>query len=416
MNKRNALHGLAIVLPLAPLSVYAYRFLQEKTSADWNYDVFLSFRGEDTHTGFTDFLYNSLVAAGVHVFRDDDALPVGEEIGPELLRAIRTCRIAIPIISEQYAQSEWCLKELTEIMECHTKHGKSVFPVFYKVDLFDVGHQRGSFGKALCEHRMRCSPEELAKWSAALTSVARIRGWLSQTIANGHEGDLVKMVVANVSSELKTTWIKRLPLYPILMSNDHLILLYLYFLEKKRESKWQVFLAFRSSDTRYGFGVYLYISLVAAGIRVFSDHDPSLIGTDVAHEILNAFDHCKISIPILSENYASSRWCLDDLAEMVERKRTKGQKVLPIFYKVKPSHVRDISYRFKADMLQHKEPFDGITYERWEQAPKKVGSFKGWESEKIANGHEGILVKRVVKEVSRMLKNPQTLDPTMPVQ
>jgi len=60
--------------------------------------VFLSFRGGDTRTGFTDFLYNSLVAAGVHVFRDDDALPVGKKIGPEILWAIRSCRIAIPIV------------------------------------------------------------------------------------------------------------------------------------------------------------------------------------------------------------------------------------------------------------------------------------------------------------------------------
>lgn len=162
----------------------------------------------------------------------------------------------------------------------------------------------------------------------------------------------------------------------------------LYFMEKKRrESKWQVFLAFRGCDTRFGFAAYLYVSLVAAGIRVFSDHDPSLIGTDVALEISNAVDHCKISIPILSENYASSRWCLDDLAKMVDRKRTKGQKILPIFYKVKPSHVRDISYCFKANMLGHKELFDGITYERWEQALKEVGSSKGWESGKIADGY-----------------------------
>lgn len=44
--------------------------------------MFLSFRGADTRNGFTDYLYNDLIDAGVCTFRDDDDLQVGEEIGP----------------------------------------------------------------------------------------------------------------------------------------------------------------------------------------------------------------------------------------------------------------------------------------------------------------------------------------------
>lgn len=165
----------------------AHKFLQGKTSAlPRNYDVFLSFRGPDTRTGFTNFLYNSLVAAGVHVFRDDNALPVGEQIVTELLRAIRTCRIAIPIISEQYAQSKWCLRELTEIMHCHRKHGTSVFPVFYKVNVFDLNRQGGYFVEALRKHERQCSLGEVKEWREALTAVARIGGWITSSIASGY--------------------------------------------------------------------------------------------------------------------------------------------------------------------------------------------------------------------------------------
>ena len=46
----------------------------------WHYDVFLSFRGEDTRKNFTDHLYTALQNAGIHTFRDDDELPKGEEI------------------------------------------------------------------------------------------------------------------------------------------------------------------------------------------------------------------------------------------------------------------------------------------------------------------------------------------------
>ncbi|XP_030550644.1 uncharacterized protein LOC115755403 [Rhodamnia argentea] len=412
LSKNSQTHDppMPIDSPLIQASGFAVEIKsgQEKRSTVLrNYDVYLSFRGGDTPTGFTDFLYNSLVAAGVHVFRDYDALPVDEEIGQELLWAIRTCRIAIPIISQQYAQSKWCLRVLAEMMDCHRKHGKSVFPVFYNVLFDDVVCQRGNFKEAFWRHEKQCSSEEVLEWWEALSSVACIKGWMSQTIANGQEGELVKTVVAKVLSELDTTWIERLPIF--------IRSAYLYFSEKKRrQTKWHVFLNYRGPDTRRGFAAYLYISLVAAKIKVFSTYDPSLIGTYVGCEIQNAIDHCKISIPILSENYASSCYCLDELAQMVECKRTKGQKIMPIFYKVKPSNVRDVSHRFGEDMRLHKELVNEIAYERWERALREVGSSKGWVSEKIANGHEGVLVKRVVKEVSRLLNNPQTHEPPSP--
>lgn len=366
------------------------------------YDVFLSFRGEDARRYFTDFLYNSLVADGIYVFTDDDHLRFDEPMGSELLEIIRNSKIHIPLITAEYACSTWCLRELAQMMDCHKKHGQSVFPIFYEVDVVDVDRQRGKFEEALREHERKHSSQEVLKWREALTSVARIRGWTSEAIANGREVKLVDMVRRKVSSELRRMRIERLPM--IIRS------VFLHLSEKKwTENDSQVFLAFRGPDTRYGLAAYLYTSLVAAGIRVFNDDDPSLIGKDVAREIRNAIDHSIISIPILSENYTSSRWCLDDLAQIVDCKRTKGQKILPIFYKVKPSQMQDASHCLR---LQLKDLEDESTYERWERAMREVGSCKGgWESDQIADGHEGVLVKQVVQEVSRLLTNPQKHDP-----
>ncbi|RVW86463.1 TMV resistance protein N [Vitis vinifera] len=53
----------------------------------WTYEVFLSFRGEDTRCNFTDHLYTTLVGKGIRTFRDDK-LKRGEKIAPELLNAI----------------------------------------------------------------------------------------------------------------------------------------------------------------------------------------------------------------------------------------------------------------------------------------------------------------------------------------
>ncbi|RVW78518.1 TMV resistance protein N [Vitis vinifera] len=82
------------------------------------YDVFLSFRGEDTRYNFTDHLYNALVNRGIRTFRDEK-LRRGEAIAPELLKAIEESRSSVIVFSENYAGSRWCLDELVKIMECH---------------------------------------------------------------------------------------------------------------------------------------------------------------------------------------------------------------------------------------------------------------------------------------------------------
>ena len=101
----------------------------------WSYDVFLSFRGEDTRNGFTGHLYKALCDNGIYTFIDDD-LRRGKEISEELLKTIERSMISIVVFSKNYAESHWCLDELVKIMQCRT-NGQLVHPVFYKVDPSD---------------------------------------------------------------------------------------------------------------------------------------------------------------------------------------------------------------------------------------------------------------------------------------
>ncbi|XP_010065024.2 toll/interleukin-1 receptor-like protein [Eucalyptus grandis] len=82
------------------------------------FEMFLSFRGPDTRLSFTDYLYHSLVRAGIRAFKDDKEIRKGEKIGGELLCAIESSKIYMPIFSRNYASSTWCLHELTLMVEC----------------------------------------------------------------------------------------------------------------------------------------------------------------------------------------------------------------------------------------------------------------------------------------------------------
>ncbi|XP_056162432.1 disease resistance protein L6-like [Syzygium oleosum] len=168
-----------------------------------NYEVFLSFRGKDTRKGFTDYLYTSLVDAGIHVFRDDNELRVGEEIGPELLYNITHSTISIAIISENYISSKWCLCELAEMLKCKRSKGQIVLPIFYKVEPSQVRHLTGRLGDAINAHKKNIDEMVVKEWEVALKEVGSLKGWESEKIDSGHEGTLVKIVVRKVMGELK---------------------------------------------------------------------------------------------------------------------------------------------------------------------------------------------------------------------
>ncbi|OWM63703.1 hypothetical protein CDL15_Pgr008246 [Punica granatum] len=173
----------------------------------FDYEVFLSFRGSDTRKRFTDFLYNSLKDSGVHVFRDDEELRVGEEIGPELLEGIRNSKISIPIFSKDYASSKWCLKELAFMVECRRAREQLVMPVFYDVTPNEVRHQAGTYKRSFSQHARKYDPLVVQQWRDALAEIGALKGWELKNIANGHQGELVKSVVAKVLKELKKAYL-----------------------------------------------------------------------------------------------------------------------------------------------------------------------------------------------------------------
>jgi len=148
------------------------------------YEVFLSFRGEDTRESFTKLLFDFLRMARIHVFMDDHSIQRGDHISTSLLRAIKQSQISIIVFSRNYANSRWCLDELVKIMECHRTIGQIVLPVFYDVDAFDVLHQTGEFGKSFQSLLSRTSEEEDAslKWRDTLCDAANLPGFVVQNI------------------------------------------------------------------------------------------------------------------------------------------------------------------------------------------------------------------------------------------
>ena len=154
------------------------------------------------------------------------------------------------------------------------------------------------------------------------------------------------------------------------------------FLTNKRVSsssithqyKYDVFLSFNGDDTRMDFMSHLNGFLKLKGIHTFID-DELPRGEEISTELLEAIRSSRSSIIVFSKNYASSRWCLDELVEILECKKN-GQMVLPVFYKVDPSEVRNQKGNFGEALAKH-EVNNIKKVQRWKEALNKAGSISG---------------------------------------
>ncbi|KAE8725114.1 Detected protein of unknown function [Hibiscus syriacus] len=132
-------------------------------------------------------------------------MDAGEEIGPQLFRAIQQSWCSVIVFSGTYAFSSWCLEELAEIVKQKNEKGHKVFPIFYDVNPSDLRKQREKVEEAFAKHaeRYKEDKEKILRWRNALTQVANIKGW---HLNNRHESEFIGDIVRKISAKLCQTY------------------------------------------------------------------------------------------------------------------------------------------------------------------------------------------------------------------
>ena len=143
------------------------------------YDVFISFRGEDTRLNFTSHLYAAFCRKKIKAYIDEYNLEKGDQISPALLKAIQESKLSVIIFSKDYASSTWCLEELVHILKCSKERGNIILPVFYGIDPSYVRKQKETYAAAFAAHeeRFKDKVEKVKEWRDALTAAANISGF-----------------------------------------------------------------------------------------------------------------------------------------------------------------------------------------------------------------------------------------------
>ncbi|KAK2975695.1 hypothetical protein RJ640_014489 [Escallonia rubra] len=99
----------------------------------------------------------------------------------------------------------------------------------------------------------------------------------------------------------------------------------------------------------------------SSGLSVFRDDDEIERGGNLKSELDKAIKGSQVAIIVFSKDYASSKWCLDELAMILACKDTSQHEVFPVFYDVKPSEVKKQSGSF------------AHSFSRYEKELKKAG-------------------------------------------
>lgn len=151
---------------------------------------------------------------------------------------------------------------------------------------------------------------------------------------------------------------------------------------------YHVFLSFRAKDTGKTFTDHLHRNLVRAGFHVFKCDDDDYDGEkekkeDLKSKLQKAIEQSKMSVIVLSQNYASSEKCLDELVVILEQKRNFGHIVLPVFFHVDPSDVRKLKGSFGQPFSANGE---SQKLRDWRNALKQVADLGGMPLQNQADG------------------------------
>ncbi|XP_058190554.1 disease resistance protein Roq1-like [Rhododendron vialii] len=165
------------------------------------------------------------------------------------------------------------------------------------------------------------------------------------------------------------------------------------------KGRYDIFLSFRGLDTRKKFTDFLYHALMHEGFQTFRDDDEIERGHVIKPELQKAIMNSKMSVIVLSENYANLTACLFELQTILQLCKKSDHFALPVFYEVDPGCIKEQS---KNHDFGKKE----VTIEKvkgWRAALKEVASMVGMVSQNQSDGYEAKFVEKIVVVLKRKL-------------
>ncbi|RDX91293.1 TMV resistance protein N, partial [Mucuna pruriens] len=175
------------------------------------------------------------------------------------------------------------------------------------------------------------------------------------------------------------------------------------------QTKYDVFVSFRGKDIRQGFLSHLIEAFKRKQINAFVD-DKLERGERIWASLVGAIEGSSISLILFSPDYASSRWCLEELVKILECRETYGQIVIPVFYHVQPADVRHQLRSYKSAFAKHATKYKGKV-QIWRHAMSQSADLSGIDSSTYSTDAEVLeaIVDLLLSKLAEPLVNSKGL-------
>ncbi|XP_020209593.1 TMV resistance protein N, partial [Cajanus cajan] len=164
----------------------------------------------------------------------------------------------------------------------------------------------------------------------------------------------------------------------------------------------EVFLSFRGEDTRKTFTSHLHAAFKRVEINTYIDYNLER-GDEISGTLLRAIEDAKLSVIVFSKNFATSKWCLDEVKKIMECRKTREQMVVPVFYDIEPTHVRNQTGSFASAFDRHDQRFVDRPnkVQKWRDALTEATNLSGWDCS--VDRLESEIVEEIAKDVLQKL-------------
>nr|XP_011461660.1 PREDICTED: probable disease resistance protein At4g27220 isoform X2 [Fragaria vesca subsp. vesca] len=126
--------------------------------------------------------------------------------------------------------------------------------------------------------------------------------------------------------------------------------------------------------------------------------EPDLrVGVTISPTLIKAIKESRFAIVILSQNYASSIWCLEELGEICLSK--EDNRILPLFFEVDPTDVRHQKKSFEEAFSKHETSgrHESDKLNQWRAALSRMAKISGWNTSDYKTHEE--LVDNIVESL-----------------
>ncbi|MED6110796.1 hypothetical protein PIB30_046127 [Stylosanthes scabra] len=145
--------------------------------------------------------------------------------------------------------------------------------------------------------------------------------------------------------------------------------------------------------------------MLSKQIDFFVDDKNVHPGNKISPILLKAIEESFISLVIFSEQYAYSKWCMEELVKITESMKQYKRIVMPVFYHVEPYQVRHQKGTFADAFDDHKNKYKvkKAELQKWRSVLKEIANISGNHYPSPKYEHESELIEEIVKEISEKL-------------